>query len=124
MSHNLNVDMMIEADTDVGDPRDAETDTDDDTVAQIGGDGRSSGLVAVHLGGDEEAVEYTLKKDGFAFISKQAVPAEIIDLCSPAVVASQSLPSTATVGGMGGIIRSELFLRSRMQPNFLRETTF
>jgi hypothetical protein len=124
MSNNLNVDMLIEADTDVDDPRNAETDTDDDTVAQIGGDGRSSGLVAVHLGGDEEAGEYTLKKDGFAFITKQAVPVEIIDLCSPAVVASQSLPSTAIgLGGMGGI-RSELFLRSRMQPNFLRATTF
>ena len=45
---NLNVDMMIEADTDVvGDPRGDEDGDDDDTVVQHGDDSRKSLPVAM-----------------------------------------------------------------------------
>ena len=67
--------MMIEADTDVDDPRGDEDGDDDDTVVQLGDDSRHQSLsvAEVNLLDEKEEkqkeVVYTLEKDGVEYIA-------------------------------------------------------
>ena len=96
---NLVVDMMLEADTDLEDPRggDDEDEADDDTVAQHG-DGRKSSLpvVILPLHGEEEKREekiYTLVNDGVEYVA--SIDIDGFEIIESEQFTSQSSTSSA-----------------------------